>query len=86
MMARFLFENPRILFLTVCVIVGAGLSSIWVMPRLEDPILGKRVAVISTVFPGADARRVESLVWLVACASVDEAHAYRHLADVTELP
>ncbi len=32
------------------------------MPRLEDPVLGRRVALVSTVFPGANAHRVESLV------------------------
>ncbi len=62
MIAQFLYRNPRILLLIILVIVVAGLSSFFVIPRLEDPILGKRVAVISTVFPGADARRVESLV------------------------
>ncbi len=62
MIADFLFKNPRILLLVVGVIVVAGLSSIALMPRLEDPVLGKRVAVVSTVFPGADAQRVESLV------------------------
>ncbi|MEQ8667877.1 MAG: efflux RND transporter permease subunit [Pirellulales bacterium] len=62
MIADFLFKNPRILLLVIGVIVVTGLSSIALMPRLEDPVLGKRVAVISTVFPGADAQRVESLV------------------------
>ncbi|MEM8946295.1 MAG: efflux RND transporter permease subunit [Planctomycetota bacterium] len=62
MIAQFLVRNPRILLLIVGVIVVAGLSSFHLMPRLEDPVLGKRVAVISTVYPGADAGRVESLV------------------------
>ena len=62
MIAEFLYRNPRILLLTIFVIVVAGLSSLLVMPRLEDPVLGRRVAVISTAFPGADARKVESLV------------------------
>lgn len=62
MIAQFLFRNPRILLLLIGVIVVAGLTSFTIMPRLEDPVLGKRVAVISTVFPGADAGRVESLV------------------------
>lgn len=62
MIAQFLHKNPRILLLVVGVIVVAGMSSFSLMPRLEDPVLGRRVAVISTVFPGADAGRVESLV------------------------
>lgn len=64
MIAHFLFKNPRILLLTIGVIFVAGLSSFFLMPRLEDPVLGKRVAVVSTVFPGADSQRVESLVTL----------------------
>ena len=62
MIASFLFKNPRILLLLIGTIVVAGLSSLAVMPRLEDPVLGQRVAVISAVFPGADAQRVESLM------------------------
>ncbi len=62
MIAQFLYKNPRILLLLMGVIAVAGLSSFVLMPRLEDPVLGRRVAVISTVFPGADAGRVESLV------------------------
>ena len=62
MIAEFLFKNPRILVLTIATVVVAGLTSLWVLPRLEDPVLGKRVAVVSTVYPGANANQVESLV------------------------
>lgn len=48
--------------LTIVTIIVSGVSSLFVMPRLEDPVLGRRVALVSTVFPGANARRVESLV------------------------
>ncbi len=62
MIAEFLYRNPRILILMIAVIGVAGLSAWFVLPRMEDPVLGKRVAVISTVFPGADTERVETLV------------------------
>lgn len=62
MIARFLFRNPRILMLCVVVIITSGTTSLFVLPRLEDPVLGQRVGLISTVIPGADAERVESLV------------------------
>ena len=62
MIATFLYKNPRILLLLIGTIVVAGLTSLMVMPRLEDPVLGKRVAVVSTVFPGGDARQIETLV------------------------
>lgn len=64
MIAVQLFRNPRLLVLLIAVITVAGLSAVSVMPRLEDPILGKRVAFITTVFPGANAEKVESLVTL----------------------
>ncbi len=62
MMAEFLRRNPRILVLLLGVILVGGLSSALVIPTLEDPVLRKRVGVVSTAFPGADAARVESFV------------------------
>ena len=56
------YRNPRLLILAVGFILVAGLSSYYVLPRLEDPLLTERAASISTFFPGADAERVESLV------------------------
>ena len=54
--------NPRLLALVVGLIVVAGMSSFAVLPRMEDPLLTQRAAIINTFFPGADAERVESLV------------------------
>ena len=61
MIADYLHRNPRLLALTIAFIVVAGISSFLVMPRLEDPVLCRRVGVISTVFPGANAN--ESNRW-----------------------
>jgi multidrug efflux pump subunit AcrB len=60
--AAFLYRNPRLLVLAVLVIVMTGTAAIWLLPRLEDPVLSQRVAVISTVYPGANARQIESVV------------------------
>ena len=57
-----LYSDLRLLILTICVIVAWGISSFQVLPRMEDPNLSQRSAFISTTFPGANARRVESLV------------------------
>jgi multidrug efflux pump subunit AcrB len=62
MIATGLFRRPRMLLLAVGLILVTGISSYTVLPRMEDPILGKRVSLISTVLPGGDAERVESLV------------------------
>ena len=56
------YRNRRLLILAIVLIFVTGLSSIYVLPRLEDPILKQRAALIFTSFPGATAVRVESLV------------------------
>ncbi|QDU40369.1 Toluene efflux pump membrane transporter TtgE [Maioricimonas rarisocia] len=56
------YRNPRLTLLTICLILVAGLSSYSMMPRMEDPLLSERVALVNTLLPGADAIRVESLV------------------------
>ncbi len=61
-MSSLFFRNPRLLLLTVSLILVAGLSSLFILPRMEDPVLSQRVALVNTVFPGADAARVEALV------------------------
>lgn len=62
MITRYLHQHPRILLLLLLVIVMFGFSSFLVMPRLEDPLLSQRVAVISTIFSGAEPARAESTV------------------------
>lgn len=56
------YRNPRLVALSLLLILVAGLSSLMVLPRMEDPLLTPRAASISTIFPGADAQRVEALV------------------------
>ena len=56
------YENSRLLLLLLCLILVAGLSSLVLLPRMEDPVLTSRVALVLTRLPGADASRVESLV------------------------
>ncbi|MAT15243.1 MAG: acriflavine resistance protein B [Planctomyces sp.] len=62
MISTWLYRNPRILYLLLVFLAVAGFSSFYVSPRLEDPVLSRRVAVLTTPLPGADAKTVESLV------------------------
>ena len=64
MIAEYLFKTPRILILLLVAIAIAGVNSFLATPRLEDPVLGKRVGVISVAFPGSDVLQVESLITL----------------------
>lgn len=61
-MANLFYRNRRLSVLFVGVVVVAGISSYRVLPRLEDPELTNRFASVKTLFRGADAERVESLV------------------------
>jgi len=57
-----LIHDRRMLVLIIMLVIVAGLSSVTVLPRMEDPVLTKRVAIVTTHLPGADATRVEALV------------------------
>lgn len=54
--------NRRLLLMMVAVLVVAGLSSWSVIPRMEDPVLVQRAAIVTTRYPVADAEQVETLV------------------------
>jgi multidrug efflux pump subunit AcrB len=54
--------NPRLVILLIGLLIVAGLSALKTLPRLEDPRLSSRFAVVKTFWPGASAERVEALV------------------------
>ena len=56
------YRNVRLLILAIILIGVWGISSYFTLPRLEDPELVSRFAIVKTFFPGADAERVEALV------------------------
>ena len=59
--ARF-YLDQRLTILTLLLACASGLSSLMVLPRMEDPLLSQRAANVTTLFPGANAEKVESLV------------------------
>ena len=61
-MLSLLYDNTRLLVLSISLMLVAGLSSYYVLPRTEDPVLTQRIAIINTAYPGASAERVEALV------------------------
>lgn len=60
--ATLYYRRPRLLILTAALVVVSGLAGLNLLPRLEDPPLVNRFAIVTTLFPGADAERVEALV------------------------
>jgi multidrug efflux pump subunit AcrB len=59
---RLFYADRRLLTLTLAVIAAAGTAAFYAMPRMEDPPLLRRAAIVNTLLPGADAQRVEALV------------------------
>ncbi len=66
------FRNVRLLILTFVLIIFWGLSAFQSLPRQEDPQLVARTAIVTTVFPGASAERVEALVTEVIESEMSE--------------
>jgi multidrug efflux pump subunit AcrB len=56
------FRRGHLLLLSLVVILVAGYSALTNLPRLEDPRIDARNALILTPYPGASAERVEALV------------------------
>ncbi|NEQ97282.1 MAG: efflux RND transporter permease subunit [Cyanothece sp. SIO2G6] len=61
-MVRQFTRNGRLLILTLILIAVWGITSYLTLPRLEDPELISRNAVVKTFLPGASAERVEALI------------------------
>ena len=61
-LAQRYYRDRRLLALSLLLILASGLSSLAVLPRMEDPILTQRAATLTTLLPGADAERVEALI------------------------
>ncbi|WP_034475193.1 efflux RND transporter permease subunit [Aestuariibacter salexigens] len=56
------FRRGHLLVLSIIIILVAGLSAVKNLPRLEDPRIDTRNALVLTSYPGASAERVEALV------------------------
>ncbi len=61
-MKTLFYDNPRLLLLTILIIIAAGFSAYKTIPRKEDPSLVSRFALVNTSYPGANAQQVETLV------------------------
>ena len=60
--ARLFLQNRHLLVLFLLIAIVGGISAFQGLPRLEDPIITNRNPLIVTLYPGASASRVESLV------------------------
>ena len=56
------YRRPHLLVLSLVILLVAGMSALGNLPRLEDPRIDTRNALVITAYPGASAERVEALV------------------------
>ncbi|MEM9633280.1 MAG: efflux RND transporter permease subunit [Pseudomonadota bacterium] len=61
-METLFFRQPRLVALTLLVIIAAGFSALVGIGRQEDPTITNLFATVTTIYPGADPGRVEALV------------------------
>ena len=72
-------RNRQLLLLTLLLVVVWGVSSLLTLPRLEDPLLTQRNALVITALPGATPERVESLLTEPLEEALLELEAVDHL-------
>lgn len=84
-MVRPFFRNVRLLILTVIMLLAWGYASFQALPRQEDPTQIPRVAVITTLFPGASAARVEALVTEVIESEVAELEEVKTITSTSRI-
>ena len=76
-------RNPRLTALAIGLVLVAGIASLEALPRQEDPTLSRRFGTVTTLYPGADALRVESLVTEKLEAQLLELHEIDELDSVS---
>lgn len=77
--AEWFLGNRHLLVLMILVALVGGLSALGGLPRLEDPVITNRNPQIITLFPGASASRVESLVTEPIEQELKEIAAIKHI-------
>jgi len=73
------YRNPRLVVLVLGLALVAGFAALDALPRQEDPTLSRRVATITTSYPGSSALRVESRVTRVLEESLRELHEIKDI-------
>lgn len=59
---RFAIQNNRVTFVAVLLILAAGMNAFFTLPQAEDPGFIIRTAMVRTILPGANPKRVEDLI------------------------
>ena len=82
-MVGIFYRSIRLLILTIVLIIVWGITSYQILPRLEDPTIVSRIAIVKTFFPGATAQRVEALITEVIEDEISEIEEIKNYQSVS---
>ena len=57
--SKWAFENKKLIYFLIAVLIVGGAYSSYEMSKLEDPEVTVKVAMVVTTYPGASAHQVE---------------------------
>ena len=78
-LTEFFYRRPTLFWVLMAMIVAGGVLSYLVMPKLEDPVISIKQAMIVTYYPGASAHEVELEVTSVL---EDELRTISNVSDI----
>ena len=58
-LSKWALENSKLIYLLVALLVVGGFLAYGSMPKLEDPAIKVKQAMVVTTYPGASAHQVE---------------------------
>jgi multidrug efflux pump subunit AcrB len=82
-LSNLFYRFPRLTILAFGFILLTGTSAFFNLPRQEDPTMAERFGLIETVFPGATAERVETLVTEKIESALREVPEVKKISSVT---
>lgn len=57
--SKWAFENKKLIYFLIAVLIAGGAYSSYEMSKLEDPEITVKLAMVVTTYPGASAHQVE---------------------------
>ena len=57
--SKWAFENKKLIYFLIAVLIGGGAYSSSELSKLEDPEITVKLAMVVTTYPGASAHQVE---------------------------
>ena len=90
--SKWAFENKKLIYFLIAVLIAGGAYSSYEMSKLEDPEITVKLAMVVTTYPGASAHQVELEVTDVleknirSMGNIDNVESYSYNDMITAAP